>query len=207
MGKYKIFGHDGKISAMTSNLAAHAKSELRKKILQARKAREFIAELSTAFNVHLAELCLETGASRIACYLPFGNEPDVELFLDWALENNIEILLPVANKDGTMHWVIFDGATKQGVLGFTEADGQVSKPEQIDLAIIPALAVSKTGIRLGRGKGYYDKALPQFDPLPPVVAVVFEDELLEEIASEPHDHPVDAVITPAGITRFNERLK
>lgn len=62
-------------------------------------------------------------------------------------------------------------------------------------------------MRLGKGKGFYDRALKDFAPLPPVVAVVFEDEVLPSIPTEQHDHPVDAVVTPAGINHFSARLK
>ena len=102
---------------------------------------------------------MANGASRIACYLPFGQEPDTELFLDWALENEIEVLLPVANSDGSLGWVLFDGTTKQGIFGFNEAAGACVQPTNLDLAIIPAMAVSKAGIRLGKGKGFYDLSL------------------------------------------------
>jgi 5-formyltetrahydrofolate cyclo-ligase len=131
----------------------------------------------------------------------------VELFLDWALENDLEILLPVANHDGTLSWKIFDGTTEQGILGFQEAAGAIVEPKNIDLAFVPALAVGKSGIRLGKGKGFYDRALPGFDPAPPVVAVIYDEELLEYVPTEDHDHPVDAVVTPSGISYFTNRLK
>lgn len=192
---------------MTQKDSASEKAELRANLKRARAEKEYDPELAAEYNVHLAEICLANGASRIACYLPFGQEPDTELFLDWALENEIEVLLPVANSDGSLGWVLFDGTTKQGIFGFNEAAGSFVQPTKLDLAIIPAMAVSKAGIRLGKGKGFYDRALPTFEPLPPVVAVIYADELVEEIPNESHDHPVDAVVTQHGVTRFTERLK
>ena len=200
-------GHDGKISAMEEKEAAGQKFELRSKLRANRAAREYNPDDAANLNVHLAELCLANGASRIACYLPFGDEPDTELFIDWALENEIEVLLPVTNQDGSLHWVVFDGTTEEGIFGFQEATGQPQRPENIDLAIIPALAVDHSGTRLGKGKGFYDRALIEFTPLPPVVAVVFDDEVLDWIPAESHDHPVDAAVTPSGIKHFTARLK
>lgn len=200
-------GHDGKISAMNNKDAASEKAELRKHLKAQRAARIYDPALATEFNVHLAELCIANGVTRAACYLPFGDEPDVELFLDWALDNNIEILLPKVNEDQTLSWIVFDGSTQAGILGFNEASGSSVEPKDVDLVIAPAMAVSKTGIRLGKGKGFYDRALPKFQPAPPVAAVVFEDELLDSVPSEPHDHPIDAVVTPAGITFVTDRLK
>jgi 5-formyltetrahydrofolate cyclo-ligase len=47
----------------------------------------------------------------------------------------------------------------------------------------------------------------EFKPLPPIVAVVFDSEVLSEVPAEQHDHPVDAAVTPTGIKHFTQRLK
>ena len=67
-----------------------------------------------------------------------------------------------------------------------------------DLILIPALAASEDGTRLGQGGGWYDRTLPHRAPSAPIVAVVFDDEVLPggRIPREPHDIPVDAIITP-----------
>ena len=198
--------HDGKISAMEDKEVAGQKLQLRSTLKAQRAAREYNPDDASNLNIHLAELCLANGAKRITCYLPFGNEPDTELFIDWAMENEIEVLLPVSNSDGTLDWVLFDGTTGAGIFGFQEAAGKTQEPINIDLAIIPALAVDRVGIRLGKGKGFYDRALPHFEPLPPVVAVVFDEEVLDSIPAEAHDHSVDAAVTPSGIRHFSQRL-
>ena len=192
---------------MEDKEVAGLKFQLRSKLKANRATREYNTDDASNLNIHLAELCLANGASRIACYLPFGTEPDTELFIDWALENDIEVLLPVSTSDGLLNWVSFDGTTQEGIFGFQEASGQIQEPTNIDLAIIPALAVDSRGMRLGKGKGFYDRALLKFEPLPPVVAVVFEDEILEAIPFEAHDLPVDAAVTPSGIQHFSQRLK
>jgi len=156
---------------------------------------------------HLAELCLINSAKRVACYLPFENEPDVELFIDWALESSIEVLLPVSHKNGTLSWVRFNGETEPGIFGFAEPSGPTVLPNDIDLAIIPALAVDRHGNRLGKGLGYYDRALLEFSPLPPVVAVVHRHEVLDQIETESHDHPVDAYATADGVVLISAQLK
>ena len=192
---------------MEQNAAATKKVHLRTKLNADRSARQYNPDEASELNIHLAELCLANGAKKVTCYLPFGSEPDTELFIDWALENEIQVLLPVAKSDGSLDWVVFDGDTKVGIFGFHEASGSPVTPKGIDLAIIPALAVDANGIRLGKGKGFYDRALLEFDPKPAVVAVVFDSEILDFIPSEPHDHPVDAAVTPTGIKHFTQRLK
>lgn len=200
-------GHDGKISGMNTNSEANLKNELRVNLKARRDGASYDPDLAAALNVQLAELCLINGAKKIGCYLATPNEPDTELFIDWALENEIEVLLPVANSDGSMHWVKFDGQTQTGIFGFAEAAGDAVTADGIDLAIVPALAVDRAGVRLGKGKGYYDRALKLISPLPAVVAVIFDDELLDEIPVEAHDHPVDCAVTPTQTLHFTNRLK
>lgn len=192
---------------MNSPTLAERKNELRKSLKARRLSAEYDPELAEGLNQQLAELCLLIAAKRIACYLPVGNEPDTELFIDWALENGIEVLLPVAQRDGTLHWVVFNGETAEGIFGFAEAAGTPVSPTNVDLAIIPAMAVDQTGQRLGKGKGFYDRALLNFSPRPKIVAVVFDEELIESVPVEPHDHPVDAVVTPSAMTSFIDLLK
>ncbi len=192
---------------MTLKEGAGDKASLRTQLKVQRASREYNPDLAAEFNIHLAEICLANGAQKIACYLPFGDEPDVELFLDWALDNSIEVLLPVSKHDGSLEWVPFTGETQPGIFGFHEAAGTATEPRNVDLVVVPALAVSKAGIRLGKGKGYYDRALPEFTPVPPVVAVIYSNEFLEHVPGEEHDHPVDAVVTESGITHITNRLK
>ncbi len=186
---------------------AKAKNELRRDLKLRRAARAYDPEIAGALCVHLAELCVAAAASKVACYLAYGDEPDTELFIDWAIENEIQVLLPISNADGSLHWVAFEGETETGIYGFAEPVGDLVEPVGLDLVFIPALAIDETGQRLGKGKGYYDRALAKLDPLPPVIAVIFEDELLESIPVEKHDHKIDAAITPEGIVHFSQALK
>jgi 5-formyltetrahydrofolate cyclo-ligase len=66
----------------------------------------------------------------------------------------------------------------------------------VDLLVIPAAAVDRSGMRLGWGRGYFDKTIGSMERCPPVYAVIFDSELLDEVPSEVHDQPVDGVVTP-----------
>ena len=72
---------------------------------------------------------------------------------------------------------------------------------EADLIVVPALAVSLDGTRLGPGGGWYDRTLPHRAPLAPVAAVVFDEEVLApgSIPREEHDVRVDAIITPTRV--------
>ena len=67
------------------------------------------------------------------------------------------------------------------------------------LPVAPALAVDHAGHRLGRGAGYYDRALVSVRA--PVCALVFTDELLSFVPHEPLDIPVQMAVTPGGLFR------
>ena len=82
-----------------------------------------------------------------------------------------------------------------------QPDGEAMGAESLteaDLIVIPALAASEDGARLGQGGGWYDRALTHRSPDVPVVAVIFDDEMLDpgEIPTEAHDVPINMIITP-----------
>ncbi|NEC18679.1 5-formyltetrahydrofolate cyclo-ligase, partial [Streptomyces parvus] len=71
--------------------------------------------------------------------------------------------------------------------------------------LLPGLAVDGAGMRLGRGGGSYDRVLARLTAAgahPSLVVLLYENEVVARVPAEPHDHPVDAVITPAGARRF-----
>jgi len=72
----------------------------------------------------------------------------------------------------------------------------------VDLIIVPAASVDRSGMRMGWGRGYFDKTLGSMENCPPVYAVIFDDELVDTVPSERHDQRVDGVVTPSGIVAF-----
>jgi 5-formyltetrahydrofolate cyclo-ligase len=67
----------------------------------------------------------------------------------------------------------------------------------VDLLLVPALAVDRQGTRLGRGAGYYDRALAHVPSGVPVVALLHDGELVSRLPGDRWDHPVTAVSSPA----------
>ena len=65
------------------------------------------------------------------------------------------------------------------------------------MVLVPALAVDRRGVRLGRGRGFYDRSLAVAEPAARLIAMVRDEELLDELPSEPHDVPMTHVITPS----------
>ena len=77
-------------------------------------------------------------------------------------------------------------------------------PDILDLVIVPGVAFTVQGYRLGRGGGYYDHFLSQLEPRTTSVALAFEMQILTEIPVEEKDVPVDYIITEKRIIKIRE---
>ena len=119
------------------------------------------------------------------------------------------VIVPLTRADGRLDWVAHDpeSALRRSSIGVPEPVGRPVTAGGLaatDLVLVPALAVDHHGRRLGRGAGFYDRALTALAAhgrRPTTCAVVFADELLPEVPTEPHDEPVDLVLTEAGVFR------
>jgi 5-formyltetrahydrofolate cyclo-ligase len=139
-------------------------------------------------------------ASRIACYLSTPDEPPTREFIDWALEEGFTVLLPVAREDGLMDWAPYDqGDEARDSTGMPIPTSDVLGPvalSQVDLIFIPAASIAEDGMRLGWGRGYFDRTLGSMAKRPPVYAVVFDHEVVVDVPREKHDQGVDGIVTP-----------
>ena len=153
------------------------------------------------------------GVSLPALFAPTPLEPDMSL----ALGLFERALLPVLRDEagsplGEPRWGLWEAGQALVTLGRPPAqpDGEARGAESLkeaDLIVIPALAASVDGTRLGQGGGWYDRALMHRSPDTPVVTAIFDDEVLEAgiIPAEPHDVPVDAIVTPTRTITANAR--
>ncbi|MCU1481181.1 MAG: 5-formyltetrahydrofolate cyclo-ligase [Subtercola sp.] len=188
----------------TSNIKRALRAELRER-RRTRTSTERQAA-TAAFTANLVSLVGSTGATRVACYLSGQNEPNTRPFLNWALANGVEVLLPISREDGLLDWAHGDGETEtEGPHGMPEVVGEPLGPiaiNDVDLIVIPAAAVDRGGMRMGWGRGYFDKTLGSMQKCPPVYAVIYDDELLDSVPREVHDQPVNGVVTPSRILTF-----
>ena len=153
------------------------------------------------------------GVSLPALFAPTPLEPDMSLALGLFERALLPILLNEAGTPlGAPRWGLWEAGQALVTLGRPPAqpDGEARGAESLkeaDLIIIPALAASVDGTRLGQGGGWYDRALMHRSPDTPVVAAIFDDEVAEAgiIPAEPHDVPVDAIVTPTRTITTNAR--
>ncbi len=157
-----------------------------------------------------ARIAAESPAgSMIAAYVPALSEPGSIAMLDGLAACRARVLLPVTAPGNTLDWALYDpdqplvaaryglqepGGTRLGMDALSEAE----------LIIVPALAVDRRGVRLGRGAGYYDRALAVSPVHCPVIAIVRDSEFVTELPESPHDRRVSGVITPElGLVRLD----
>jgi 5-formyltetrahydrofolate cyclo-ligase len=178
------------------------KDELREGLLFRRRSRSTAARAAAAEAVAAALLKELRGVGTLAAFVPDPSEPGHGRLPDAYGELGARVLLPVIPSQGrVLDWALYTGELEHGRFGLSQPPGPRLGPTAIadaDAVVVPALAVDRFGIRLGRGGGYYDRALVHARPDAVLVTVVFDDERFDELPSEPHDRPVTAVVTPAG---------
>ena len=161
---------------------------------------------STALTRNLVDLASDLHADYLSAYLSTPDEPDTRDFLAWTVEQGTRVLIPVSRDDGLLDWAPYDGdAEDVDVLGMPTPTTELLGPiaiNGVDLILVPAAAVDRTGMRMGWGMGYFDKTLGSMEACPPVYAVIFDDELVDSVPRERHDMPVTGVVTPSGIVSF-----
>jgi 5-formyltetrahydrofolate cyclo-ligase len=182
--------------------AGVAKSVLRERHLARRRARTVAERESAAAALTTALLRGLAGARAFAAYVPDEEEPGHGRIPAAFTQLGARVLLPVVPPDGReLAWAVDTGRLAPGRFGLLEPLGPRLGPTAVgtaEVVVVPALAIARDGVRLGRGGGYYDRALRHARPDAVVVALVFDDELLDELPAEPHDRRVGVVVTPSG---------
>lgn len=189
---------------------AERKSLLRKQLLaaRARLSEEDRRRAGSALRDHLLDSPEIQMAGTIAAYLSISTEPSTSALVFALWKRGSYVLLPLLCADNDLDWASYEGpdsltAGPRGLLQPAEPGRGVGAIASADFVIVPALAVDRSGNRLGRGGGSYDRALARVGPAVPTLALSYEGELLDEVPAGPHDQRVRAVAQPAhGIIRL-----
>ena len=187
----------------------HVKRALRADL---RERRQLLSDAQRADAEHaladrLDQLVDHLGARSVSCYLSMSAEPGTREFVERAVARGIRVLLPISRSDGLLDWsvALSGGDVAEGMFGLLEPVGELLGPiavNDVDLMIIPAAAVDASGMRMGWGRGYFDKTIGSMERCPPVYAVIFDSELVDEVPHEVHDQPVSGVVTPSRTVTF-----
>lgn len=134
-------------------------------------------------------------ADTVLAYMAIPGEVPLDTaFRDW-MEAGKRIILPVVDGEGLILRQYDPGCLTPGYRGIMEpsAASPSVNPSEIRFALVPGVAFTPDGMRLGRGKGFYDRLLPQLDC--PKAGVCFPFRILPELPADPWDARLDEVIT------------
>ena len=173
------------------------KAELRLQA-KARRANRGQLEVSSDLIVWINRT-IAKGAT-IACYISRADELNTVELIE-LLKFEYQVVSPVTTSQG----LIFKEHGTELVVGkysILEPTGAEMHISQIDCFIIPALAVDRTGNRLGFGAGYFDQALNQTQK--PIVCVVANEDILDLVPAEEHDRQIDFIVTQSQIIKTSK---
>lgn len=136
-------------------------------------------------------------ARHILLFSPLSDEINIAPLLTLSSREQ-QLYLPVVRTDLLeIHYYDSQATLHSGSFGILEPHESpiLTSLTDIELAIIPAIGYTPAGDRLGRGKGYYDKLLTQI-PNCYKIGVCYDLQIVAEIPTEPHDQPMDMILTP-----------
>ena len=138
-------------------------------------------------------------AQYVMAFWPLPSEPDITDTLKNLYNKGITICLPGIDGVCINPYKVDDfSKLKPSPIGVHEPDtssAEAFPDNRLDLVIVPGVAFSRCGDRLGRGGGYYDQFLGRLHPSIPRIAVAFEKQIFRSVPKEPHDIPMHSVIT------------
>ncbi|MGO8965903.1 5-formyltetrahydrofolate cyclo-ligase [Mycobacterium sp.] len=186
-------------------MATEGKAALRERLLAARRSVSDDAHAAEARALADHVNALVNSWGTVCAYVPVGAEPGSVEILDVLLRQADRVLLPVARTTAddsatALQWGEYRPgqlvAARFGLLEPAEPWLPPTALAEARVVLVPALAVDRRGARLGRGRGFYDRTLVLRDPHARLIAVVRDEELLDELPHEPHDVPMTHALTP-----------
>ncbi len=188
------------------------KKALRQQVLETRAAlhpsekRRADRQMAT----HLLRLLQERDCVDLAGFHPFRGEPDLRPALEVLSEAGRRIWMPIV-EGSSMRFRRWTPNTpmQPNRYGIPEpTEGPFREPERLEIVLTPLVAYSSSGMRLGMGAGFYDRAFEflRTDPEagPWLVGTAYTCQQLDSLPADPWDVPLAAVLTERGLQVFRE---
>jgi len=179
---------------LRTSLTGMDKSELRARIRARRATGHAVAQ---DFPQRVIEV---VPPGTVCCYAGLPGEPPTTAIIEALLDRGDDVYLPVTRPAGVLTWVSAANSRPWdawGVAGRSAPSAPGVDLPVVGCIIVPALAVDRSGRRLGQGGGYYDRFVST-RPGSQIVALVWTDEVLDEVPAEPHDVHIDSWVAADG---------
>jgi 5-formyltetrahydrofolate cyclo-ligase len=183
------------------------KAALRRSILSKRNAVPVVQRVqsSAVITRHLLDLPAFTAAQAVLAYLSFGSEYDTQALVDALLAQGKRLILPRVDR-ANRRLELFEvsdpqAQTAAGTWGIREPVPERSLAASrgdISMVLVPGVAFTPRGDRLGYGGGFYDRLLAGWSSRPPAVAAAFAVQIVDRLPMGPDDVRIDAVVTEDG---------
>jgi len=172
------------------------KSALRKHLLEKRDATsaELRNILSEKIHENLKKISSYTNSQNIACYFPIGSEVNTHDVMLNILKQGKNLLLPRVVDNNIQFYIVSNlEKLERGSFEIMEPKDSCEKAKKIDCVLIPTVGVSKLGVRLGYGHGYYDRFLSSTDAVK--ISLTYSKQIVKSIPSDSHDIKIDWIVT------------
>ncbi|MCU1394160.1 MAG: 5,10-methenyltetrahydrofolate synthetase [Ilumatobacteraceae bacterium] len=172
-----------------------AKQQQRAAMRRIRRAVPARAEQEASMWAQVLDRCAAAGARTVMAFVGVGSEPDTSGLLASLAEAGHVVVLPRVEGDVIVPIVhLPDEPLFDGPFGIPAPTGAAADPAGIDVVVVPALAFTRDGRRLGQGGGFYDRFLPLLRPGCITIGVCFAEQIVDTLVTEPHDRNVDFVV-------------
>jgi 5-formyltetrahydrofolate cyclo-ligase len=194
-------------AAQKKNRVEELKGSLRTSAMAGRGSLSagYRAEAARAAADHLFAEAPFSRGQTIACYWPIRDEMDCKPVLTKLMDDSWRVCLPVVGAAGSpLTFRLWEAGQPLYPAGFGTLEPADTAPLATpDVVLMPLLGFDRTGTRLGYGGGYYDRTLEQLKRRPKIVGYAFSAQEISDIPREPHDVPLDILVTENGVIRFS----
>ncbi|ADG05006.1 5-formyltetrahydrofolate cyclo-ligase [Kyrpidia tusciae] len=142
----------------------------------------------------------------LMAYAAIRSEVNLKSVVEWAWNHGWTVAFPRVEESHRISAVAADSweALSPGAFGIPEPTGPALSPGDLDVIVVPGAAFDRLGRRLGYGQGFYDRFLPQV-PQAKVVGAAFAEQWVDALPADPHDVPVQYVLTEYGVWSVQDR--
>ena len=181
---------------LRSSIRTKMKNGLRKLFKDKNNNHLFICDDIISFldNIEFKSICL---------YSNIDNELNIDKLFNYLKDKDIDIIYPFMKKDNNKMIITFKKYDNEFIdddYHIKSVNGKDVNINDCDIILIPGLAYNVYGYRLGRGKGFYDKALKEYQGIK--IGVVCDDNIIDEHFEEAHDVKVDYLVSEKRIIKI-----